>query len=637
MADVTYTPVDGDPWAGVMLTPVDRDPFAVQRANMVPPTYTGGQPSGPADNMFPQTEAQKQAGRALVDDLGTMAHHVIDPIVSAVMAPGDILAGKLTPNDPRFVDSAIGAAGLLGAGPLASAEEGTAAARMGFGGSSEKAALDMSPAARLARAKDLGFYTNMPVRFADAPADEKIAAAALNVDGQIFTGASHLDAMLSAEHALGKPFDERQQAPIVDGFVTNSGRFVSRWDAGDIAKRASQGQSINAFGADRGAASEDIAPQQQPATSPVRTGATAPGLPGGQGIWGSLGSAQAQTADAGPENALVVRDLAQLRSPQAAFDPAQRMSSNLLAARGNPLALAAGEEGALSSALTQPQIIAYHGSPHDFDRFDFGKIGTGEGAQAYGHGGYFAENEAIAKTYRDVLSNKAADFMLGNKPYKYDDLATEQQRGAFDHIVTNGGDIDKSIDEAKEASITNIGNPDESDFWIRRMQTLQSFKNNNFRLGGAGKMYQVGINADPEHFLDWDSPVSQQHPIVRGAVGKMAPGAEAALPKSDPANILNALKTSNSDPSLGMTGEDVYRKLLRTSDPAAVAKTMRSSGVQGIKYLDAWSRDIGTGSRNYVVFDDKTIDILKKYGLAGIGLGGASVASGALQSKDQSQ
>jgi GNAT superfamily N-acetyltransferase len=34
----------------------------------------------------------------------------------------------------------------------------------------------------------------------------------------------------------------------------------------------------------------------------------------------------------------------------------------------------------------KPGIRAYHGSPHDFERFDSSKIGTGEGAQAYGHG-----------------------------------------------------------------------------------------------------------------------------------------------------------------------------------------------------------------------------------------------------------
>jgi hypothetical protein len=67
-------------------------------------------------------------------------------------------------------------------------------------------------------------------------------------------------------------------------------------------------------------------------------------------------------------------------------------------------------EGALGSSgakLVQPEgIRAYHGSPHDFDRFDLNKIGTGEGAQAYGHGLYFAENEGVARSYRDALGNE---------------------------------------------------------------------------------------------------------------------------------------------------------------------------------------------------------------------------------------
>ena len=41
----------------------------------------------------------------------------------------------------------------------------------------------------------------------------------------------------------------------------------------------------------------------------------------------------------------------------------------------------------------------YHGSPHKFDKFDMSKIGTGEGAQAYGHGLYFAESPEVAKSY----------------------------------------------------------------------------------------------------------------------------------------------------------------------------------------------------------------------------------------------
>ena len=40
-------------------------------------------------------------------------------------------------------------------------------------------------------------------------------------------------------------------------------------------------------------------------------------------------------------------------------------------------------------------IEAYHGSPYDFDKFKTEAIGTGEGAQAYGQGLYFAESEDV--------------------------------------------------------------------------------------------------------------------------------------------------------------------------------------------------------------------------------------------------
>ncbi len=48
----------------------------------------------------------------------------------------------------------------------------------------------------------------------------------------------------------------------------------------------------------------------------------------------------------------------------------------------------------------------YHGSPHAFDQFKLDKIGTGEGAQAYGHGLYFAENPGVAKQYAAQLQSK---------------------------------------------------------------------------------------------------------------------------------------------------------------------------------------------------------------------------------------
>ena len=56
---------------------------------------------------------------------------------------------------------------------------------------------------------------------------------------------------------------------------------------------------------------------------------------------------------------------------------------------------------------TKSPAIVWHGSPHKFaptpnnplGEFDFSKIGTGEGAQAYGHGGYMGGAKQTGQTY----------------------------------------------------------------------------------------------------------------------------------------------------------------------------------------------------------------------------------------------
>jgi hypothetical protein len=64
--------------------------------------------------------------------------------------------------------------------------------------------------------------------------------------------------------------------------------------------------------------------------------------------------------------------------------------------------------------------------------------------------------------------------------------------------------------------------------------------------------------------------------------------------------------------------------------PWDISQMLRDRGIPGIRYFDQGSRaGGGQGTRNYVVFDDKLIDILKKYGLAGL------VASGAYHYRDQ--
>ena len=64
----------------------------------------------------------------------------------------------------------------------------------------------------------------------------------------------------------------------------------------------------------------------------------------------------------------------------------------------------AGEEPDQLGADTLAQIFAYHGTKHNFDKFDITKAGTGTGINHLGRGLYFAENENVAQRYRRLLA-----------------------------------------------------------------------------------------------------------------------------------------------------------------------------------------------------------------------------------------
>lgn len=55
---------------------------------------------------------------------------------------------------------------------------------------------------------------------------------------------------------------------------------------------------------------------------------------------------------------------------------------------------------------------AFHGSPHKFEKFDLGAVGTGTGIQAHGWGLYFAFSKNTAKRYRDGLKGSTDEGSL---------------------------------------------------------------------------------------------------------------------------------------------------------------------------------------------------------------------------------
>lgn len=236
-----------------------------------------------------------------------------------------------------------------------------------------------------------------------------------------------------------------------------------------------------------------------------------------------------------------------------------------------------------------PGITAWHGSPHKFDEFKLDKIGSGEGAQAYGHGLYFAESQDTARHYSDYLTSNTGEYIPG---YVYKGKKTEATpaiRAVASYMTDDrSADVVKSIAKRMNPDLASeIDNIDVGDLNIYNK---------------AGNLYKVDIPDDKiEKMIDWDAPISKQK-----ALKELIPDdlkAQRAFRK-DPASKIS---------DRGDTGEFMYHYLVRKlgSEDKASAY-LAEKGISGIKYFDQGSRDAGKGTRNFVVFDDKIPKILER-------------------------
>jgi hypothetical protein len=291
--------------------------------------------------------------------------------------------------------------------------------------------------------------------------------------------------------------------------------------------------------------------------------------------------------------------------------------------------------------------IAYHAGPYSFDKFDPNKIGTGEGAQAYGHGLYFAGHEPVSEWYRHQLSARR-DPILPKHGLDAEDGANVGMRLA----ATNGdaapviADLEKEIASLRSDGDTSKGTQN----MIVRRRGMVSYLKDPER--NRGHMYQVAIDHPPDHFLDWDKPLSEQSQHVRD-VYKSLKGAldpqEAETKVRALQEKMEALAADRDPVTNSMRDERQWHRLARERDAAwedwnaaqSGAKFYESmgrkapnatdaihrAGIPGIKYLDQGSRSKGGGTSNYVTFSAPRI--LKKYGVPGlIGAGGFGSIAG---------
>jgi hypothetical protein len=294
--------------------------------------------------------------------------------------------------------------------------------------------------------------------------------------------------------------------------------------------------------------------------------------------------------------------------------------------------------GAPSGAIGAGPIRAYHGSPYDFEKFDINRIGTGEGAQAYGHGLYFAENPAVAQSYKEAgRGGSPMDWTVagGNPDWRVPSWAASRataggpkSQGAADVLA----DFRQRVAE-KEANDPQFFNLEG----LRNIRdALEAYTKGKVELKKPGHMYEVNIRADPEQFLQWDVPLSQQSPEVQSILANPAKlGLKAAGPLgergwygyTDPQGRLIGSAKTGGVPAQPFNPAELGQSLYKgagTWKPEEATSILREAGIPGIRYLDQGSRGGGAGTSNYVLFRDDIIDILRKYGLAG-GMAGSAL------------
>ena len=282
----------------------------------------------------------------------------------------------------------------------------------------------------------------------------------------------------------------------------------------------------------------------------------------------------------------------------------------------------------------RPKITAYHGTPHDFDKFSMDAIGTGEGAQAYGHGLYFAESEDVAKGYRDTLTKPTATIDgVSVSDYARD---SHTPRNAAIDMVDGKGGVDNALSHS-EVMLSDGVSPD----YVNSVQKeIEKLRGKSISVDGEGSMYQVDIDASPDDFLDWDLPLSEQQGIVdkmrpqfselstrytaiQDRLGELDNSGGLDSPEweslvNESVSIRDDLGFSPTDSGssfYGAIGSEVFDPTTMSSRNAAANAPLQQQGIKGIRYKDGFSRGDTGGTSNYVVFDENIISIAKKYGI----------------------
>jgi hypothetical protein len=253
------------------------------------------------------------------------------------------------------------------------------------------------------------------------------------------------------------------------------------------------------------------------------------------------------------------------------------------------------EQGKLTPGFTPiSQLEAWHGTPHEIKgKFDLAKVGTGEGAQSYGHGMYFGGARGTGEQYQKTLAYKA--FELNPEAQALGIDLSAGARGEFHRQAQAHKDPEKAAFWLQSANASTRNIPKEK---LTELFTKYYEK-------GQGNLYKVDIpDAAIPMMLDYDNPIKNQpqlYEIVRQSI-------------TDP----DIRKTFETNAESGISGANVYKNYISGKTDAERSANAAKLGITGIRYLDAGSRTPGHTSLTPTQLNAR-IDSLQKDIASGLG------------------
>lgn len=232
---------------------------------------------------------------------------------------------------------------------------------------------------------------------------------------------------------------------------------------------------------------------------------------------------------------------------------------------------------------------AWHGTAGSFRKFDHKFMGSGEGAQAFGWGSYFAQRRGIAKGYFATdVANKGISVDLQRQ------RDAELSRLALDLKVAQDAVADPNtpseLAELMKATIPELARKlsDRQAHWAK------------FNDAPDGALMRVDFSVADDEWLDLDKPMSEQSEKVQAAIKDSGHG---WMDKTTTGRQFYD-QVSREQAPYDEDGEQAPG----TSNDKAASEYLDSIGIKGNKFLDANSRG-GEENKmsNLVVFNDKNI------------------------------